>query len=231
MTLYDAIFTRRSVRKYGAPPLGEAELVEIQNVLDSAKRLPGQTVRFEIANADKLKGVPSPHAVLAFSPDTDAALCNIGYTLQTLDLTLQRKGYGSLWMGMGKPADPGADYRILLAFGRTDVPLRGGEADFKRKPVAEVSNEDNTIARAARLAPSAVNFQPWKLEFTPGSVSVRYNGTGIGKLFAGKFQKIDIGILLKYVDLALEHEGKIVTGFTPSGMGKDFAVAVTYKGN
>lgn len=231
MTLYETIFIRRSVRQYDPNPLSEAELADIQAVLDSAKQLPGETARFEIANADNLKGVASPHAVLAYSADADEAICCIGYTLQILDLYLQSKGYGSLWMGMGKPTEQGADYRILLAFGRTNVPSRSGEADFKRKPISDISNEDNAIARAARLAPSAVNFQPWKLHFSPGSVTVKYNGKGLGKLFAGKFQKIEIGIILKHVELALEHEGKSVSGITPSGKGKNFAVIVTYREN
>ena len=229
MILYDTIFTRRSVRQYDAAPLGEAELAEVQSVLNCVMQLPGQTARFEIVNADKLKKVAAPHAVLGYSANTDMALCNIGYTLETLDLVLQSKGYGSLWMGMGKPTEQGADYRILLAFGKTDVPARKGEDDFKRKPIMEISNEDNPVVRVARLAPSAVNFQPWKLKFAPGKVTVRYDGRGIGKLLAAKFQKIDIGINLRYVTLALEHEGQTITSIAPIGNGKDFAITVTYE--
>jgi nitroreductase len=96
-------------------------------------------------------------------------LANIGYALQGVDLHLQSKGYGSLWSGMARPKESQENYRILLAFGNSTVPLRRGESDFKRKPVVEISNtppgtgEDNPVASAARLAPSAVNFQPWKL--------------------------------------------------------------------
>ncbi|MDR0813468.1 MAG: hypothetical protein LBO63_05635 [Oscillospiraceae bacterium] len=228
MTLYETIFTRRAVRQYDKTPLEDAELAEIQQVLDGAKRLPGQSGRFEIVNADKLKNASSPHAILAFSDDTDAARANIGYTLQTLDLYLQSKGYGSLWMGMAKPVTPQDDYRILLAFGKTDTPPRSSAGDFKRRAVLQISNEDNDVARAARLAPSAVNFQPWKLEFAPGKVTVRYVGRGLGKLVTLQFQKIDIGIILKHVELVLEHEDKTVTGITPKGSGKSFAVEVAY---
>lgn len=228
MNLYETIFTRRSVRQYENMPLTEAELAEINAVLDSAKQLPGQSARFETVNADKLKKVDAPHAVLAYSDETDAALCNIGYTLATLDLYLQKEGYGSLWMGMGSPIEKTQDYRILLAFGKTRIPARSSEADFKRKPLTDISNEDNSIARVARLAPSAANFQPWKLDFAPGKVVVRHAGKGLGKVFAAKWQKIDIGIVLKFVELALEHEGKTLTSITPSSNEKDFAVTVNY---
>jgi nitroreductase len=228
MTLFETIFTRRSVRKYDEMPLNRAELSEIKQLVDEAKQLPGQRARFEIVNADKLKGCAAPHAILAYADAADAAMANIGYTLQSVDLALQSKGYGSLWMGMGKPIKPGANYRILLAFGKTDEPPRTGENDFKRNAVSDISNEDNAIARAARLAPSAVNFQPWKLHFSPGKVTLQPNGRGIGKLVAGKLQKIDLGICLKHIELALEHEGKSITSIQLKGNGKDFFIDVMY---
>ncbi|MDR0852191.1 MAG: nitroreductase [Clostridiales Family XIII bacterium] len=224
MTLYETIFTRRSVRQYEKEPLDAVALSEIEKYLEDAPQLAGQTAQFEIASADKLKGVAAPHAILAYSDDSDAALTNIGYVLQGVDLYLQSKGLGSLWMGQGKPVERKPDYRILLAFGKTSVPPRSSENDFKRKAVLETSNEDNAVARAARLAPSAANFQPWKLHFAPGKVSVQYNGKGIGKLFASKMQKIDLGIILKTVELALEHEGKTVQSITPKTSEQRFAI-------
>jgi nitroreductase len=229
MSAYDTIFLRRSVRKYEIAPLTGAELAKVQSVLDSAPQMPGQSARFELVNADKVKGLSAPHAVLAHAPADSAALANIGYTLQTLDLYLQENGFGSLWMGMARPLAPAPDYRVLLAFGKTDVPLRRAESEFKRKKISDVSNEENAIARAARLAPSAVNFQPWKLEFAPGKVAVQFAPGLVGKLVASKFQQIDLGICLKHAVLALEHEGKIVTGIAPQGGGKTFAVVVEYE--
>jgi nitroreductase len=227
--LYETIFSRRSVRRYDKTPLSDEELAEIRRILDSVKQLPGQTARFEIANADQLKGVAAPHAILAYSPDDDISLSNIGYSLQTADLWLQASGYGSLWMGMGRPTESSTDYRILLAFGKTDAPLRKDESEFKRKPVLEIGNEDNAIARAARLAPSASNGQPWKLDFSPGKIIVRYNGKGIAKLFASKWQKIDVGIILKHAQLALENEGREITAITPKSEAKSFEIALEYR--
>jgi nitroreductase len=228
MTRYEAIFTRRSVRQYEKEPLDAETLSKIQKILEDTKQLPGQSARFEITNADKLKGVAAPHAVLAHAADTDAALTNLGYALQDVDLYLQSSGLGSLWMGRGKPIDPQPDFRILLAFGKTNVPIRSGENDFKRRSVLEISNEAGAVARAARLAPSAANFQPWQLYFAPGKVTVKANGKGLGKLLTGKLQKIDLGIILKTVELALEHEGKVIRSITPQASGKDFSVEVTF---
>jgi hypothetical protein len=202
---------------------------DIASVLEQAPQIPGQEARFEIVDATSIKGVSAPHAILAFSKEEDAALCNIGYTLQTLDLYLQREGIGSLWMGMPKPETKSSDYQILLAFGKTDVPMRSGVADFSRREVTEIANEKNAVAEAARLAPSAVNFQPWKLEFSQGKVTVKYTPKGILKAFIAKMQKIDLGICLKHTVLALEQEGKTITSIQPTGKGKSFAVVVEYQ--
>jgi hypothetical protein len=156
-------------------------------------------------------------------------MLNIGYTLQSVDLFLQSKGYGSLWSGMGKPTTPNADYRILLGFGNTNAPLRKGESEFKRRPILDISNEDNAIARAARLAPSAANFQPWKLVFSPRKVIVQPKSGGIGKMLTGKAQKIDLGICLRHIALALEHEGNTIASIAPESSGKSLLVEVSYQ--
>jgi hypothetical protein len=228
MTMYEAIFARRSVRKFDNKPLDIATLSEIKQYADNAMQLAGQSARFEIAGADKLKGGFSPYALLAFADNKEAALINIGYTLQGVDLWLQSRGYGSIWSGMAAPKDPPADYRILLGFGHTSVPLRSGECDFKRKKLSDVSAADNAAARAARVAPSAVNFQPWKLDFAEGKVTIRTNVRGIGKILPGKLYLFDLGIVTKHVEVALEHEGKTVAAIEIRDNGKDSAAEVFY---
>jgi nitroreductase len=228
MTLYETIFVRRSVRKFDEKTLDAATLDEIKQYADSAAQLSGQSARFEIVVGDKLKGGFSPYALLAFSDGSDAALINIGYTLQGVDLWLQSRGYGSIWCGMATPKDPPADYRILLGFGNTSVALRCNESEFKRKKLSDVSNADNAIARAARIAPSAVNFQPWKLDFADGKVTIHANVRGVGKILPGKLYLFDLGIVTKHVEVALEHEGKTVAAIEIRDNGKNSAVQVLY---
>ena len=228
MTLYESIYARRSVRQYDKTALDTAALDEIKCYVECAKQLPNQSARFEIVDSGKLKGGMSPYAILAFADDGNLAKLNIGYTLQGVDLWLQANGYGSIWCGMAKPLNPTPDYRILLGFGKTDVPPRKSESEFKRKPIADVANADNAISRAARIAPSAVNFQPWKLTFADGKVTLAANVRGIGKLLPGKLYMFDLGIVLKHVEVAIEHEGKSVTAFDFSSKGKNFVVEVRY---
>lgn len=229
MTLFDTMFVRRSVRQYSDTPLDTAALSEIHSYIEDLKQLPGQKARFEIVDRNKLKGGMAPYAILAFSDENDAAFVNIGYTLQGVDLWLQSNGYGSIWCGMASQKQKTSEYRILLGFGNTEVPFRKVESEFNRKKIADISNEDNIVARAARLAPSAVNFQPWKLTFESGKVIVKSDVHGVGRVLPGKLYLFDLGIVLKHIETALEHEDKAVTGFLLSGKGKAFAVEVSYR--
>jgi nitroreductase len=171
----------------------------------------------------------SPYAILAHADAGDASFVNIGYTLQNVDLWLQSTGYGSIWCGMAKPKDPDRDYRILLGFGKTSVPLRKSENDFKRKKLSDISDTDNAIARSVRVAPSAVNFQPWKLCFADDKVTIAANVKGVGKLLPGRLFLFDLGIALRHIEVALEHEAGTVTAFAFKGKGKGISVEVDYR--
>jgi nitroreductase len=230
MTLYDTIYARRSVRRYDEAALEAGELSELQDYLDGLRHFPGQAARFEVVGKDKLKGGIAPYAILAYSDDSDMALTNIGYTLQEVDLWLQGRGLGSVWCGMAAPLEKREDYRILLGFGRTDVAPRAGEQDFDRKKITEISNEDNAVARAARLAPSAVNLQPWKLRFSDGRIRVEADVRGVSRLLPGRLWLYGFGIILKHIELALAHEGEPVSEFAFSGSGKNIAATAEYRG-
>ncbi|MDR1015255.1 MAG: hypothetical protein LBL86_09820 [Coriobacteriales bacterium] len=228
MTLYETIFARRSVRQYDEALPDAAALPEIQGYLDNVGQLPGQSARFEIVGRDRLKGGFAPYAILAYAAESEAACVNIGYTLQGIDLWLQSQGLGSVWCGMATPLEKSPEYRILLGFGQTSVPPRKGEDDFKRKDVSEISNEDNAVARAARLAPSAVNLQPWLLTFSDRQVEAKVNVRGIGRVLPGRLWLFDMGIVLKHIELTLTHEGKVVKELAINGSGKSLSVSARY---
>ncbi|MDR0883727.1 MAG: hypothetical protein LBN05_03865 [Oscillospiraceae bacterium] len=229
MSLYETIFVRRSVRQYDPTPLDADTLADIQRVLDETAPLAGQSARFVLVGGDKINKAAAPHYILASCTPGDAAYANVGFVLQKMDLYLQSIGLGSCWLGMAKPNEPQADYAIMLAFGKTDVPQRGSQTQFKRLPLADISDADNSAAQTARLSPSAMNSQPWFLHFAPGKVTLQYVGRGVMKaILKKKMNKVDIGILTRIVVLALEHEGKTVREIAPIQDGKDFSVDVTY---
>ena len=230
MTLYETIFTRRAVRSYDMTALESAELTEIQAFISAIKQIDGQCVRLEIVTADKVKNDIAPHYILAYCVADDRAYMNVGYVLQNVDLYLQSNGYGSLWLGMAKPSEPDDDFCIMLAFGKTNVPPRREVSEFKRLPIGEISNTDNDLAQAARLAPSAMNSQPWKLDFAEGKVTIRYFGRGITQLvLKNKLSKIDLGIVTWHIVVALLSEGKTIHTITPLTGKKGLAIEVIYQ--
>ena len=230
MTLYETIFKRRAVRKYDMTSLDEKVLNDICEFITGTKQIPGQNARFEIVSSDKVKGAAAPHYILSFCMPGDAAYANVGYVLEKADLYIQSQGLGSLWLGMGNPKEKEDDFCIMLAFGKSDVPLRASEQEFNRLPLNEISNSDNKAAQTARLAPSACNSQPWKLFFENGRVTVRYFGRGLmKKILKAKMNKIDMGIMTRHIVTALENEGKGIKSITPKTSGKDFEIEIIYE--
>jgi nitroreductase len=228
MTLYEAIFIRRSAKKYDMTPLDNQVLEDIKQYVAATKQLDGQNARFEIVSAHAVRNASVPHYILAYCNGTGAAYANVGYVLQKADLYIQSIGLGSWWIGMQKPKEKRDDFCILLGFGKTSVEPRKGEQDFSRLPINEISNADNTIAKAARLAPSAVNSQPWKLYFEYGKVTIKYISRGMMGMILKKMNKIDVGIVARHVETALLHEGKKIISITPKEAEKSLEIEIAY---
>ena len=230
MTLYETIFIRRAVRKYDDKPLGDKALAELQAFLNASDKMAGQEARFEIVPAGAVKGMQAPHYILAFCKADACAYANVGYVLSNCDLYLQSLSLGSIFLGMAKPVKDRDDFCILLAFGGSNVPFRTGEKDFNRLPIIEISDTDNAAAHAVRLAPSAMNSQPWKLAFNDGLVTVKYFGRGISQMILkNKMSKVDVGIASRHVVVALQNEGKEIVSVTSKADKKDFSVEIKYK--
>ena len=229
MSLYETITKRRSVRKFNKTPLEEDVLKDVSKFLEDTKQIEGQKAMFGVVSAEAVKG-PAPHYILAYGEEGDAAYINVGYVLQKTDLYIQGKGLGSLYLGVKKPVIKSDDFLMMTAFGASDVPFRKGEQDFDRLPINEICSVDNSVSRAARLAPSARNYQPWKLTIRENDVKIDYFGRGALKsMFRGRLAMIDIGIVTSHVELALIDEGKKVTSIVPKPDGKGISVTISFE--
>jgi nitroreductase len=236
MTLYETIFVRRSVRKYIPQPLAPEELKKIETYFNGIKQLKNCRVSIKFATAGEVTdkhAKDAQHYILCYCQHTTEEFINVGYVMQQMDLYLQSKGLGSVWLGIPNPKDVALkqdDYCIMMAFGSTEVPKRGSESEFNRLPIAEVGNCDNAVVNAGRLAPSATNSQPWKFLFDDGKVTADYFGRGVLKAWLRKkFSKIDLGIASKHIELALQNEGKEVSEVMPKSDKNDFRVEIFYK--
>jgi len=225
MSLYETISVRRSVRSYSKEPVSEELLGKIKDHVHNIEQLFGQEATFDV-----VPGKKAPYAVLAYCEDGLGEYINVGYCLQEIDLYIQSLGLGSLWYGAKYPTKNRKDgYCITLAFGNTDVPFRKSEDEFKRLSVSEISNVDNAVARAVRLAPSARNSQPWELTCEDGRIFIYHHGRGLFRMaLKKKLSKIDLGIATKIAELALIRYGEKIKEVSITGDDNVFGTCITY---
>jgi len=220
--LYEAIFSRRSIRKYDMISLSEEALKSIREYADSVKPL-DESIPYEFTylGTDDVKNilpVKAPHYICLYSQKKGNYLMNAGFMLQQIDLYLSASNLASCWLGMAKPSKGvpqlhnDLEYVIMLAFGNTAEPIhRADTSEFKRKSMSSISSIVNRdeLLEPVRLAPSASNTQPWFFSEKAGVITVsREKLSFIKAPLYDKMNQIDIGIALCHLWLSLDHQGK-----------------------
>ncbi len=211
--LYETIFQRKSVRKYEDKPIEESILNEITDFASKVRVL-FEDIKYEIKILDRSKVTNnwSPKYVAFYSEKKMGYLYNAGYIMQQLDLFIQSKGLGSCWLGFTKPNMPKQKYGyvIMIAFGYPQDKTIREQKDFKRKKIQDIGVfEDESLLEAVRLAPSAVNSQPWHIEQDDNVFDFYQNKKGIKGITLGfNWNKIDMGIAILHFDLALKKKKK-----------------------
>lgn len=229
MTLYETIFRRRSVRRYESAPMTAEALEEILAYVQAIPQLPGEKAAFRIITQREMGAGPAPYYIAASCTPGDSAYANVGYVLEQADLYLQARGLGSLWFGMKLPQESRAGDCIVLGFGPTEVPLRERESDFNRLSLEKIADADNEVTRAVRLAPSAVNSQPWQVRWEEDRVTVAYQGRGMMRLaLEKKLNKIDVGIAARFAVTALEHRGAEIRDVRAVSAGRSLQMVISF---
>jgi nitroreductase len=218
---YEAIFKRKSVRKFDLMPLDEGLLQEIAVYTDTIQpMIEGIKVKFKLLPGSMVKNlfpVKAPHYIVIFSENKDGYLTNAGFMMQQLDLYLSKSGIGSCWMGMAKPVREileasKLEFVTALLFGKAKVPLhRQSISEFKRKPMDSITNITgmDDLLEAVRLAPSATNSQPWYFTASNGYIHAHCVRSGPVKgIIYNKLNKIDLGIAICHLWIAAVHIGR-----------------------
>ena len=204
MTLNEMIYHRKSCRSFTGKPV-DAEM--IKKILSfKPKPLYSEIkVRMDIVSRDKVKCIcpwTTPQLITIYSEEADGYLENIGFLFQQMDLYLQTLDLGVCWLGMGRMNPKttkevkGMKFVIMLAFGypKSD-PLRQDRKSFKRKLIEQIADIPDPRLEPARLAPSAVNSQPWY--FT-------HEGDAIHVWCSKKGSRLDAGIALSHLYVSSE---------------------------
>lgn len=205
MNSKDAIFARKSTRKFDMASLDNEIMENIKAFLKNIKPLYEDIkIEYEITTS-KNGSVKAPHYLAIFSENKDNYLINAGFIFQQFSLYLTEIGIGSCWVGFGKPdiEKTNLNYIIMIAFGKAiDSPFRDLN-EFNRKSLHEISDIPDERLEVARLAPSSMNSQPWRFICDENIIHVYCVKLGVIKnILFKKFHKIDIGIVLCHLYIA-----------------------------
>lgn len=224
MTLYDAIFTRRSVRSYRMEAIDESILNSIPEFMDEIVPLFPQIdtslkIIDRVTKKEKISGfanVNAPYYAALYSETKEKAQMNSGYLMEYLSLYLESKGIGTCFLGMASKKDvqeeeKGRKCMILLAFGIPKTPGTRKEYEADRLAMEELcayKEQPKTwvcqILEAARLAPSAWNTQPWRFVVYQNRVHLFSRKPLEKKGIFDRKQELNFGIILANVMVAAE---------------------------
>jgi len=196
MTLKEMIFKRKSCRSFTNVPV-DAATIEAIRTFPMKPLYPEIKVHWDIVPRNQVRCIcpwTTPQLITIYSEEAEGYLENIGFLFQQMDLYLQALGLGVCWLGMGRmnlrtaTAVEDMKFVIMLAFGHPKGDqLRHDLKSFKRKPMEQITDKPDPRLEPARLAPSAVNSQPWY--FT-------HEGDTIHVYCAKKGSRLDAGIAL-----------------------------------
>lgn len=224
MNIYDAIFIRKSVRNYIMEEIDGKIITNLLKFIKYITLLEDQfNVSFKII--ENIHGenktiagisVKAPYYLAISSEEIDNHLLNVGFVMQQISLYLTAKGLGTCFVGISKSKLDKAvimDYPIvlLLAFGNAKENVY---RDFRKAKrireedlctfKTEVTKDIKALLKAARLAPSSVNNQPWRFVVYENRIHVFCSkDRRLIKLFPC-YKEIDIGIMLANMLLAAE---------------------------
>ncbi len=224
MNLYEAIFVRKTVRRYKMEPLDQTLLDNIMNFAESTLKLfEGINVEYRLMDQTDIKKYfngtlthRAPHYLALYSENISGYQMNAGYLMQQISLYMTAKGIGSCYLGMLKPKKVKQDgskleYVITLAFGKAENEVYRSSDKAKRLPMddiaifkSEVNRNIKTMIQAARLSPSSMNSQPWRLVVYDNRIHIfcKKNIFLTGVLNEAKL--IDIGICLAHLLVTAE---------------------------
>ena len=202
MTLEEMIYHRRSCRSFTNHSVEDILLEKIA-AFAPKPLYPEIKVHMEIVSRDKVKCIcpwTTPQLITVYSEEAPGYLENIGFLFQQMDLYLQTLGLGVCWLGMGRMNPKttreiaGMKFVIMLAFGYPKGdPLRRNRKNFRRRSMEQITDQADPRLEPARLAPSAVNSQPWYFTHAGDTIHVHCSRKG---------SPLDAGIALAHLYVA-----------------------------
>lgn len=210
ITEQEALRRRQSTRAYDMAPLAQADLDEAVEYARSVEPLvDGAPAGVELVGPDDVKSVMkwrAPHYLVVYAPAGDEGGLNAGHLAERVVLHLTAAGIATCMATSVTPREPhapeGTEYRLIVAFGRAEGEAwRQGADGLKRKAMGEISDADDPRLEAARIAPSAMNGQPWRFAHAGDGVRLFREKPGLLKKMMD-FGAVDCGIAVANIEVA-----------------------------
>ena len=220
---YDAVFKRKSIRKFDPSPLDSKILADIARQLKNIIPMyPYIETEISIVSPNDVKGliqVKSPHYIVAFSEVKEGYLTNMGFILQQMDLFFSANGIGCCWQGWPRPTkelrnNRNLEFIIVLAFGLPKEKLhREYIHEFNRKSLGQVTDTEgfDVLIEPARLAPSPS--QPWFFTGEGQHINlccIKTSGIKAMIKSVNRLTRIEMGIAACHLWIAALHFNKII---------------------
>ena len=223
MNIFEAMFNRRSVRKYQMKPLSADVLGKIRRMIENVSVLDESCrVEFEIlenfgkkSQAKGLIKAEAPYYLLVYCEDTPSAYRNAGYMAEQLVLYMTAKEIGTCYLGSAKAGPKeknGLKQFLVIAFGPAEGTLYRDMEEAHRQPLAHLCTYKDEpgeylkkILKAARMAPSSLNNQPWRFIVYADRVYVFMKKEAVPQpKFFISMRHFDMGIMLSHIMIAAE---------------------------
>ena len=223
MNIYEAIYNRRSVRKFFMEPVDEDLLCKIKKYMETLVPLNSDSrVEFEILDQlekkERSKGLfktEAPYYLLVYCEDNADGYRNAGFLAEQIVLYLTTKHLGSCYLGgtkIGEQEKNGLKQVLVIAFGRADGSLYRDAEEARRMPMSvlctykdEPGENMKRILKAARMAPSSMNTQPWRFIVYSDRIYVFAKKEALQKLKMFEVMRdFNMGIVLSHIMLGAE---------------------------
>jgi nitroreductase len=200
MELASQIYKRKSCRKYLDD---EIDLTAIEEFLSNANPLISEIdYSYDILTRNEVSSKmiwSSPYYLAIYSEKKENYGVNVGFVFEQVSLFMQSLDIGSCWVGMGSAKKEKEDFVILMAFGKSDN-FERDITQFKRKKLSEIADVTDERLEPARLAPSAINMQPWYFKHTKEGFDVfKVKHSFLKRKIVARWNDIDIGIALAHM--------------------------------
>lgn len=161
--------------------------------------------------------VHAPYYLVFYGEKGNEGLKNAGYMLEQMVLYLTTKGLGCCYQGCARvnseKREDSLKALMVVAFGYPAKRLLRDGAVAKRHPLKELcifkeeaGEEIKNVLYAARLAPSALNSQPWRFVVYKNKIHIFVRKKSLLDRLGMSVREINIGIVLCHMQLAAEEQ-------------------------